>query len=104
MVPRMKLTRRFHYIVYAGAFLFLVLCPAVHHLDCAAKHDIFIKNGTRTQQREVHENADSSPVIPLNAFPAAFHNPAMPAANHAVTLLPVSSCTLYALSTVRLNL
>ena len=100
----MKLTRRFHYIVYLGAFLFLVLCPAIHQLDCAANHEIIVKNGTRTQQREFQENADSSPIIVLNAFPASFHNPSIPADNNAVMLLPVTSFNLSVLSTVRLNL
>jgi hypothetical protein len=90
--------------IYLGAFLFLVLCPAIHQLDCAANHEIIIKNGTRTQQREFQENADSSPTLVLNAFPAAFHNPSIPADNNAVILLPVTSFNLSVLSTVRLNL
>jgi hypothetical protein len=100
----MKLTRRFHYIIYLGAFLFLVLCPAIHHVDCAANHEIIIKNGTRTQQREFQENADSSPIRVLNALPVAFHSPALPAVNHAFTLFPVTSFNLSIVSTVRLNL
>lgn len=100
----MKLTRRFHHIIYLGAFLFLVLCPAVHHLDYAANHDIVIKQGTRTQQRELCENTDSTPIKVLNSFPAAFYNPAMPAAKHTLTLLPGTAFNLSVVSTVRLNL
>ena len=100
----MKHIKLFHQVVYLCAFLFVVLCPAVHQVNDALRHDIVIKNGTGTQQRTKRENADNHPILVLNAFPAAFNSPSMPAARHTVIPLPVISFNLSVLSTIRLNL
>jgi len=93
----MKHIKLFHQVVYLCAFLFVVLCPAVHQVNDALRHDIVIKNGTGTQQRTKRENAANHPILVLNS-------PSMPAARHTVIPLPVISFNLSVLSTIRLNL
>lgn len=100
----MKVTDRFHCIIYLSAFLFLMSCPAVHDLGCAANHEVVVKNGIRTQQREFHQSTARNPVIVLNAFSTAFCNPSLPPAQHSVAPLPVASFHLAVLPTVQLNL
>jgi hypothetical protein len=93
-----------HQAVYLFAFLFMVLCPAVHQVDDALKHEIAIKNGTGTQQKTKREKAANHPIQAINDYPAAFMSSAIPAARHTVIPLPVTSFNLSVLSTVRLNL
>lgn len=100
----MKHMKLFHQVIYLCAFLFMILCPAVHQVNDALGHDIVIKNGTGTQQRTKREKAANHPIRVLNAYPAAFKSPAMPAARHTHIPLPVTSFNLSVLSTIRLNL
>jgi len=100
----MKSIKKFQHTVYICAFIYLVLCPAVHQLDDAINHDIVIKNEAGLQQRECHKNVDSNLVKIFNSFlTEPFSHPGNEA-KHAITLSPVTPLTLSVLSTVRLNL
>jgi hypothetical protein len=99
----MKHIKLFHQVIYLCAFLFMVLCPAVHHVNDALSHDIVIKNGTGMRQKTKRKNAANHPIRILNTYPAAFNRPAMPAARHTDIPLPVTSFNLSVLSSIRLN-
>ena len=100
----MKLNKNFHHIIYIFAFIYLVLCPAVHQLDDAVNHDIVIKNEARLQQKECHKNVDSNLIKIFNSFLTEPLSHPGNEANHAITLSPVTPLSLSVLSTVRLNL
>ena len=100
----MKSIKKFQHTVYICAFIYLVLCPAVHQLVDAVNHDIVIISEARLQHREYHKNPDSNLTKIFSYFQPEPLNHTIPITSRSITPSPLTSFNLSALSTVRLNL
>ena len=100
----MKLNNKIYYNIYICAFIFLVLCPAVHQLDDTVNHDMIIKSEARLQQREYHKSFDSNLIKIFNSYQTEPFNHTIPATRHTIMQSPVTPLGLFISSTERLNL
>ena len=57
----MRLTKNYHNILYAIAFIYLVMCPAVHQLGDIVRHDLTLKIGDQVQQNNFKKNFNGNP-------------------------------------------
>ena len=100
----MKLTKTLLHNLYIIAFVYAVLCPAIHQVDDTVYHNIIITSESRTQHRDCAEETDITPVNAFTALQISSLGHTLTASNHAIALSPFKRFKLYALSTVRLNL
>jgi hypothetical protein len=103
-VPGMKPTKKFLHHSCIFAFIYVVLCPAVHQVDAAVCHHIIITSESRLQQRECLEDSDSNPVHAFMSLQIASLEHILALTNPTVNPLPFKLFRLNALSAVRLNL
>jgi len=100
----MKLTKKFLHNLYIFAFIYVVLCPAVHQVDDTVHHNIIITSEARLQQRDYTEDIDSSPVQAFMSLQIASLGHIFIITNPTIDSSPFKFFRLKALSTVRLNL
>lgn len=100
----MKLTKKFLHNLYIFAFIYVVLCPAVHQVDDGVYHSIIITSESRAQQRECNEEIDGSQVQAFTSLHIISPDNILLQTNPTIPPSPFELFRLNALSTVRLNL
>jgi hypothetical protein len=101
----MKPTKRFLHNLCVIAFVYVVLCPAVHQVaDSVYHNNIIITSESRIQHRECPNKIDSSPEQAFTSLPISYPDNILSLINTAIPHSPFNLFRLHDLSTVRLNL
>ena len=100
----MKLTQNFLRHLLVCAFIYLVMCPAVHQVADSVYHNSIITSESRTQHRECNEEIDSSPEQAFTSLPINSPDNIPSLTNTVIPHSPFNLFRLHDLSTVRLNI
>jgi hypothetical protein len=100
----MKPPKKFLHNLCVFAFIYVVLCPAVHQVADSVYHTIIITSESRTQHRESNVEIDSSPEQAFTSLPISSPDNILSQTNTVAPHAPFNRFRLYDLSTVRLNL
>ena len=57
----MNLTKTIQSILYISAFIYLVMCPAVHQLGDIIRHDVILKFGVQLQESNLKNDCTIEP-------------------------------------------
>jgi len=100
----MRLTKKYHNILYVFAFIYLVMCPSVHQLGDIVRHDVTLKTGVQVQHNNFKKNFNSNPFTFARNTQTADFDDLQRVCDSKPTPALLPALDLSALSTVRLIL
>jgi hypothetical protein len=100
----MKPTKKLLHNLFVFAFVYVVLCPAVHQVADTVYHNIIITSESRTQHRECNDKIASSPEQAFTSLPMSSSVNILSLTNTVVPHSPFNLFRLHDLSAIRLNL
>ena len=100
----MNLNKIFHTILLIAAFIYLVMCPSVHELGGNIRHDVALKVGSKTLQKDFKKGFNFSFSKLSNDTQTGFFVQSMNTRELPIFSSSPSTLNLSILSTIRLIL